>query len=255
MRVIQVPVLADNYTYLVIDDESGLTAAVDTPDAAATRNAVKKADVQLAAIFDTHHHWDHSGGNQGLLDRQHLPVYGGKYDVGRIHGLSHPLEENDRVKLGSLTFEILDIPGHTLGHIAYYGHGAVLCGDTLFVGGCGRLFEGTPEMMLDSLTKLKNLPDDTKMYCMHEYTEKNLEFALTLEPTNPALQKKYREVLEKRKKGESTVPSTIGEEKSYNPFLRWDSPELIKHLKKRFPKINTDPVTLFAAIRSLKDSF
>ena len=194
------------------------------------------------------------GGGWGAINRAPT-VYGGAYDQNRIYGLNHPLKEGDEVRLGELKFKILDIPGHTLGHIAYYGHGVVFCGDTLFVGGFGRLFEGTAKQMFDSLSKLKNLPDDTKVYCMHEYSQKNLEFALILEPNNPALLKKYREVCAKRKRGESTVPSTIGEEKSYNPFLRWDSEELTANVGALLAAPLHDPVDIFAATRALKDKF
>lgn len=255
MRVIQIPVLADNYTYLIICEKTDKAAVVDSPDASATRNAAKKANVELVAIIDTHHHWDHIGANEDFLSKQKIPVYAGSKDQDRIYGLSNPLDEGDEVKIGSLSFKILFIPGHTRAHIAYVGHGAVFCGDTLFVGGCGRLFEGSPEQMVNSLTKLKNLPDETKVYCMHEYTQKNLEFALTVEPNNPALKEKYDEVISKRKQNQPTVPSTIGEEKTYNPFLRWDSPELIENVKKDNPGISDDPVSIFEATRSMKDFF
>ena len=131
----------------------------------------------------------------------------------------------------------------------------MFCGDTLFAAGCGRLFEGTSPQMVASLTKLKNLPDDTKVYCGHEYTQKNLEFALTLEPNNAAVRKKYEEVVEKRKRGKSTVPTTIAEEKSYNPFLRWDSAELIATLQNKISGLKPDPISIFAAARGLKDQF
>lgn len=255
MRVVQIPTLLDNYTYLVICGETGKCGIVDSPDSQATIDVIERAKVAPAAILSTHHHWDHVGGNEELARKYNIPVYGGENDKDRLPGLIHPLKEGDSVTIGSLTLKILFIPGHTKGHIAYVTDGAVFCGDTLFAAGCGRLFEGTPERMVSSLTKLKNLPDDTKVYCGHEYTQKNLEFALTLEPENPSAQKKYDEVVAKRKKGESTVPTTIAEEKSYNPFLRWDSPELIVNLKKKIPALKTDPVTIFAATRHLKDHY
>ncbi|MBI4411740.1 MAG: hydroxyacylglutathione hydrolase [Deltaproteobacteria bacterium] len=278
MRVVQIPTLFDNYTYLVICEKTGVCGIVDSPDAEATWKVIQKEGCDPAAILSTHHHLDHVGGNTDLVRRKKMAVYGGTNDSGRIPELTRPVKEGDTVQVGSTVFNILDIPGHTRGHIAYVaineipsplggdpikrdhlhggqGEGAVFCGDTLFAGGCGRLFEGTPQQMVESLTKLKNLPDGTKVYCGHEYTQKNLEFAKTLEPNNKALQRKYEEVLKKRERGEATVPTTIGEEKSYNPFLRWDSPELIGSLKKKETGLKQDPVSVFAAVRALKDRF
>lgn len=277
MRVVQIPTLLDNYTYLVICEKTGKCGIVDSPDAGATITVIEREKVAPATILSTHHHWDHVGGNEELARKYNIPVYGGENDKGRLPGLTHPLKENDTITIGNVTLKILLIPGHTKGHIAYVyspspsplpsrkggkmpleggrGEGAVFCGDTLFAAGCGRLFEGTPEQMVASLTKLKNLPDDTKVYCGHEYTQKNLEFALTLEPENRSARKKYNEVLAKRKRGESTVPTTIAEEKSYNPFLRCESPELIENLKKKIPGLKIDPVSVFTAARDLKDHY
>ncbi|MBI4223433.1 MAG: hydroxyacylglutathione hydrolase, partial [Deltaproteobacteria bacterium] len=164
---------------------------------------------------NTHHHWDHVGGNETLLRHKKVPILG------------PALQEGERISVGALEAAVLKVPGHTLDHVAFYFPDlkAVFCGDALFVGGCGRLFEGTPEQMFESLGKLKALPDDTQIYCGHEYTQKNLEFALTVEPANRALQKKYEEVKQKRASGLPTVPSTIGEEKSYNPFIRSGNPQ------------------------------
>lgn len=260
MRVVQIPTLFDNYTYLIICQKTGVCGIVDSPDAEATWKVIQKEGCDPVTILSTHHHMDHVGGNSGLVRHKKMAVYGGANDAGRIPELTHPLKEGDAVTVGNITLRILDIPGHTRGHIAYVsdipdGELAVFCGDTLFAGGCGRLFEGTPAQMVDSLSKLKNLPDDTKVYCGHEYTQKNLEFAQTLEPDNEALKKKYAEVLLKRKKGEPTVPTTIAEEKSYNPFLRWDSPELNQNLSKRISGLKEGAVDVFAAVRALKDRF
>jgi len=195
------------------------------------------------------------GGNEGLLAWKKMEVYGGAKDQGRIPGLTHPLNEGDEVSLGKITFNILFIPGHTRGHIAFVTKGAVFCGDTLFLSGCGRLFEGTPEQMLSSLTKLKNLPDDTKVYCGHEYSQKNLEFAQILEPNNAELIKKYAEVVAKRERREFTVPSTMAEERAYNPFFRSGIPELINSVKKKVPGTGDDVLSVFTATRELKDQF
>lgn len=255
MRVVQIPVLNDNYTYLIICEKTKFAAVVDSPDAPATRNQVKKSGAELRYIFNTHHHWDHTGANEDLLSKAKLEVYASEYDQERISGVTHSLKAGDEVFCGELKFKVLFIPGHTLGHIAFYGHGAVFCGDTLFSGGCGRLFEGTPKMMFDSLNQLKQLPDETLVYCMHEYTLANLEFALTVEPNNKALKEKFEKVRLARSNHESTVPSTIGEEKTYNPFLRADSPELIENLKIKKPDLSDDPVEIFAFLRKLKDEF
>lgn len=232
MKIIQIPVLSDNYTYLIICEKTNQAAAVDSPNAPVTRSFVKKEQVELRSILNTHHHWDHTDGNEDLLSKAQLEVYASEHDRDRIFGVTHPLKSGDQVKVGELGFEILFIPGHTLGHIAYYGHGVVFCGDTLFSGGCGRLFEGTPEMMFDSLNQLKQLPDETLVYCMHEYTQANLEFALTIEPDNHDLKNKLEEVKILRSKDESTVPSTIGDEKKYNPFLRIDTAKDFAELRK-----------------------
>lgn len=255
MRVIQIPTLFDNYTYLIVCEKTGEAAIVDSPDAEATIEVIQREGINPVCIFSTHHHLDHVGGNNDLVRWKKMKVYGGRKDEGRIPQLTNPLSEGDTVTLGELEFNILDIPGHTRGHIAFVTKGGVFCGDTLFLAGCGRLFEGTPEQMVSSLTKLKDLPDATKVYCGHEYSQKNLEFAQALEPHNQALKKKYAEVIDKRKRNESTVPSTIKEENSYNPFFRWESPELIENVRKKRPGIKNDPISVFAATRQLKDRF
>ena len=303
MRVVQIPTLLDNYTYLIVCEKTGECGIVDSPDAEATIEAINNVmvrwfdrlttaqahHVRVTAILSTHHHWDHVGGNEELANKYRVPVYGGDE---RIPKLTNQVGEGDTIEVGEIRFLVLEIPGHTKGHIAYYappsptassvalrasgnsaqfalgpvaqvsllalpsGEGGILfCGDTLFAAGCGRLFEGTSPQMVASLTKLKNLPDDTKVYCGHEYTQKNLEFALTLEPNNAAVRKKYEEVVEKRKRGKSTVPTTIAEEKSYNPFLRWDSAELIATLQNKISGLKPDPISIFAAARGLKDQF
>lgn len=255
MEIIQLPVLFDNYAFFVICPKTKKVALIDTPEAQPILNYLKKHGLVPGAIFNTHHHWDHAGGNHEICVKYSLPVYCSEYDQNRIDDVTKAVKDGDTVSMGSLEFKVFDIPGHTLGHIAYYGHGVLFCGDTLFIGGCGRLFEGTAQQMHASLSKLKNLPDETIVYCAHEYTEKNLSFALTLEPENKSLQEKYREVKDKRAQNLSTVPSTLGEEKSYNPFLRWDSPEILDSLKKQgYGDVGSD-VKVFAAVRELKDQF
>ncbi len=266
MRVERIPTLGDNYTYLIIDEATNEAAVVDAPEAAPVVAKVEALGVNLTKVLSTHHHWDHSGANPELAERYAAPVYGHVSDAERIPGFTHGLEEGDRVQIGNLEAGILFIPAHTRGHIAYVFPEAVFCGDTLFAGGCGRLFEGDPAMMHEALNrKLKALPDETLVYCGHEYTESNLRFALTLEPSNPALQKKIEWVRERRTRAasdwhaageaEMTVPSTIGEEKHTNPFMRVDSPELLEQVRKRYPDTSTDPVSVLGHVRALKDSF
>jgi hydroxyacylglutathione hydrolase len=253
MKVQQIPVLLDNYAYVAQCTKTGQVALIDTPDAAAIQNYLKTQGLQANAIFNTHHHWDHAGGNEDIVNAYSCDVTCSHHDKSRIDRVTHTVGEGDNAKLGELSFKVLDVPGHTLGHIAYYGHGVLFCGDTLFVGGCGRLFEGTPEQMHASLQKIAALPGDTKIYCAHEYTENNLQFALTVEPGNLALQGKIKAVKELRSQNLPTVPSTLAEELSYNPFLRCDSEEIVKSLQSKGYKGVEDAVNVFAALRELKD--
>jgi hydroxyacylglutathione hydrolase len=255
MKVIQVPLLRDNYAYLLICEVTKRAVVVDPSEAAPVLRKVEEEGVNLAAILNTHHHWDHTGGNPALLERMPLEVYGHRTDRGRIQGLSHPMDEGDELTVGELRGEVLFIPGHTKGHVAYHFSGKLFCGDTLFIAGCGRVFEGTMAQMHSSLSRLRELPDDTLVYCGHEYTEKNLQFAMTLEPNNERLSEKAQKVRSLRAEGVSTVPSTIKEEKETNPFFRWESKEIQQNLKGRFPSLSLDPVSVFGKVRQLKDAF
>jgi hydroxyacylglutathione hydrolase len=257
MNVVPIPVLADNYSYLVVDGQTGEAAVVDCADAGPVLAEVERHGVMLTAILATHHHWDHIGGNEALLRILPVRVYGYRGDRGRIPGLTHGLDDGDELRVGTLVARALFIPAHTSGHLAYYfpHERAVFTGDTLFAGGCGRLFEGDAAQMMASLAKLAALPDDTRVYCGHEYTEKNLRFAATLEPTNRPLLEKLEAVRALRAAGEPTVPSTIGSEKATNPFLRVESPELRAALRERFPDLPADPVAVFARTRQLKDAY
>ena len=257
MRVIPVPQLSDNYAYLIIDARSRTAAVVDCAEAEPVLRAASDAGVELIAILPTHHHWDHIGGNEDLLKRRPLTVYGYAGQGQRIPGCSQEVTEGDSVSVGDLTARIIFIPAHTSGHVAYYFERdrAGFTGDTLFAGGCGRLFEGDAAQMMRSLSKLMALPDDTQVYFGHEYTEKNLRFALTLEPGNVALQHKHAWAVEQARKNLPTVPTTIASEKATNPFLRWSSPELRTSLQRRFPDLPAADVVVFAKIRALKDAF
>ncbi|MGH7859788.1 MAG: hydroxyacylglutathione hydrolase [Candidatus Binatia bacterium] len=258
MRVVPVPVLMDNYAYLVIEEASGEAAVVDPSEAAPVLDAAKREGVRLRAIWNTHHHWDHVGGNRDLLvAAPDLKVFGYAEDRSRIPGITDPVEDGGEFSFGDLRVRVIFIPAHTSGHVAYHlpEEAMVFTGDTLFAGGCGRLFEGDAQTMVDSLGRLASLPPQTRIYCGHEYTEKNLAFALTLEPGNRALRDKYERVRQVRGRGEPTVPSTIGEELSTNPFLRSRSDEIRRTILERFPGESDDPVAVFARTRELKDQF
>lgn len=257
MRIIRLEALSDNYIFLLHNSKQNIAAVVDPAEAEPVLKKLAQLQAELVAIFNTHHHNDHVGGNKKLI--QHFPnltVYGGAEDRGRIPGQQVFLQQGDRVEFGDRTADIIFVPGHTRAHIAYYfpptasgEPGELFCGDTLFAGGCGRLFEGTPTQMVDSLSKLRSLPDDTHVWCAHEYTLKNLQFALTVDSDNTDLQKRFDEVKVSRNRGEATIPSLLGVEKRTNPFLRWEQPSLQASTK------SSNPVQTFARIRGMKDRF
>jgi hydroxyacylglutathione hydrolase len=255
MKIIQIPLLRDNYGYLIVCEKTKNAAIIDPSEADPVLARIDQEQVSLQAILNTHHHRDHTGGNEGILAKCKAEVYGHKSDSGRIHGLSRGVDEGDEIQIGELKGTVLFIPGHTTGHVAYLFENNLFCGDTLFTAGCGRLFEGTPEQMQASLKKLMALPDNTKVYCGHEYTESNLRFAMSVEPKNPKLASRFERVQGLRARGTSTVPSTIEEEKQTNPFLRWDSKEIQAHVKAAHATTRLDPVSVFAAVRKMKDSF
>ncbi len=253
LEILQLPVLNDNYIYLIHDNQSMETAVVDPALADPVLAVLEEKQWQLTAILNTHHHSDHVGGNETLKQKTGCTIYGPKKDQHRIPGIDIKLSEQDIVKIGAHPAHILETPGHTNGHLVYhfYQDDALFCGDTLFVIGCGRLFEGTPEQMFNSLNKLKQLPGATKIYCAHEYTLNNAEFALTVEPDNAALQQTLTEVQQRRSKQQPTVPSTIHQELLTNPFLRSES----EAIKARLNLHDARPVEVFAEIRSRKDRF
>jgi len=259
VEIIPVPQLADNYAYLLIDPASREAAVVDCAEAATVLAEAERSGARLTAVLATHHHFDHVGGNADLLSTlPGLRVYGSADDAPRIPGITHRVRDGDPVQVGSIRGQAIMIPAHTSGHLAYHfpSERAVFTGDTLFAAGCGRLFEGDAAQMMASLAKLAALPDDSRVYCGHEYTEKNLRFAAMLEPGNRALAAKLAAVRALRREGKFTVPSTIVEEKATNPFLRIDSSELAASVRARVPDLPPgDRVALFAAVRALKDRF
>jgi hydroxyacylglutathione hydrolase len=246
-----VPCLSDNYAYLIRDEEAGLCAVVDPSEAPPVEKALAARGWRPTHILNTHHHLDHSGGNVALKEAFGAQVVGPAKDPARIPGFDAGVDEAGGWRFGARKVRVLEIPAHTSSHIAFVFDDAAFTGDTLFAMGCGRLFEGTPAMMWASLSKLMTLPDATRIYCGHEYTESNGRFALTLEPGNAALAARMGEVRAARAKGRPTVPSTMGLEKQTNPFLRPDAPELRKTLGME----RADTVAVFAETRRRKDNF
>jgi hydroxyacylglutathione hydrolase len=234
MRIVAIPCLKDNYAYLVICEATRRAAVVDPSEAAPVLAAVREAGVDLRAIWNTHHHWDHTGGNEELAKTvSGLEVVAHDSDRGRVPAQTHFVGEGDTVSVGQLSAQIIHNPGHTTGAISYHiaDPGAVFTGDTLFAAGCGRLFEGTPADMHRSLTKLASLPAHTQVYCGHEYTEKNLVFAAEAEKDNRAIAERQARVAGLRKQGLPSVPFTMAEEKATNPFVRAGSVERLGELR------------------------
>jgi len=246
-----VPCLSDNYAYLVHDADAGLCAVIDPSEAPPVDKALAARGWKLTHILNTHHHFDHTGGNLPLKQTTGARVVGPAKDRARIPGIDEGVEEGKDWRFGRRAVRVLEIPAHTRAHIAFVFDDAAFTGDTLFAMGCGRLFEGTPEMMWASLTKLMNLPDATRVFCGHEYTQSNGRFALTLEPDNAALASRMKEVDAARAKGIPTVPSTMALEKQTNPFLRPNSAELRRSLGLE----SASDVEVFAETRRRKDNF
>lgn len=249
-----VPAFKDNYIWLVGRSDSPYVAVVDPGDAAPVLEALARLSLVPLAILITHHHRDHVGGITELLGRYSIPVYGPARE--RIPSLSHPISEGDRVSLPEMgiEFDVLDVPGHTLGAIAYHGHGLLFCGDTLFTGGCGRLFEGTAAQMHASLAKIAALPADTRVYCGHEYTLANLRFAEIVEPSNIDLQTRMAETKRLRSQGLPTVPSTLDVELTTNPFLRSHIPSVAAAAEHFAARTLSGGVEVFATVRNWKDA-
>ena len=245
--------LKDNFGVLVHDPASGATAAIDAPEAAPVEAALKATGWRLTDILVTHHHGDHTAGISELKQRHHCRVTAPRSEAARIPDVDATVGEGDTVKVGALEAKVIETPGHTLGQINYFfpADKLLFAGDTLFSIGCGRVIEGNPEMMWQSLMKLRALPDDTQVYCGHEYTEANIRFALTIEPNNAALKARAEEVKRQLAAGKPTVPSPLGEEKRANVFLRADVPEVAAAVGLA----GKPAAQVFAEIRARKNKF
>ncbi len=254
MRVHPVPCLRDNYAYLVHREDSDQCVVVDPSETRPVTDALRRHGLTLTAILNTHHHWDHVGGNEDLADRHPgLPIYGHASDRGRIPRQTHFLEHGDHITVAGLEFDILHIPGHTMGAIAYVGEGLAFTGDTLFAAGCGRLFEGTPKNMYESLNVvLGELSDETLVYCGHEYTQNNLSFAASLEPDNAAIRSQAEKAAFRLAEGRPTIPTTLSEERRTNPFLRCSEPTIALAVGLR---AGADPTQVLGLVREAKDVF
>lgn len=258
MQLHPVPAFSDNYIWLLADDE-GRALVVDPGDAAPVEKALAEHGLTLTAILITHHHPDHVGGIQGLLARHSVPVYGPADES--IPGRTHSLRDGDRLRLEApaIEFEILHVPGHTLGHIVFFSAGhqppLLFCGDTLFAAGCGRLFEGTAAQMLASLDRLSALPDDTLICCAHEYTLSNLAFAQAVLPDDETVQRRTTEMQRIREAGRPTLPVVLAHERRSNPFLRVDDTAIQAAASVHAGVALSSRVEVFAALRSWKDSF
>jgi hydroxyacylglutathione hydrolase len=257
LTIIPIPAFSDNYIWLLRRGSAGVV--VDPGDAAPVIAHFDSEGLQFAAILATHHHGDHVGGIPALLARWPVPVFGPAHEM--IPGRTRALREGDAITVPGidLALSVLDIPGHTAGHIAYVARShappLVFCGDTLFAAGCGRLFEGTPGQMVASLAKLSALPDDTQIYCGHEYTLANLRFAAAVEPANLSIAERHGREKAKRDRGLATVPSTLGEERATNPFLRTAERSVRSAAEKHAGRPLDGPVAVFAEIRSWKNAF
>lgn len=251
LEIHQFPCLSDNYGVLIRDSERGVVASIDAPNADAVRAALKEKGWTLSYIFTTHHHGDHTDGNLPLKQETGCVIIGPKGEKDKIRGIDTPVGEGDAFRLGSYQVQVLETPGHTLGHIAYYIPAAnvAFVGDTLFALGCGRVFEGSMETMWTSLAKLAALPGKTQIYCGHEYTLSNAKFALTIEPENAALVARVAEIEALRKAGKPTLPTRIDLELETNPFLRVKSPAI----RKRLGLENAADWQVFAEVRERKN--
>ncbi|SFG71571.1 hydroxyacylglutathione hydrolase [Pseudomonas sp. NFACC45] len=254
IQISALPAFTDNYIWLLQDHATQRCAVVDPGDATPVQAWLDAhPGWVLSDILITHHHHDHVGGVQALKNATHATVYGPASE--NIPARDVALQDNDQLSVLGWDFDVYAVPGHTLGHIAYYHHGLLFCGDTLFAAGCGRLFEGTPAQMHQSLSRLASLPEDTLVYCTHEYTLSNLRFAAAVEPGNPDIAARLEKVSQQRNAGVMTLPSTLALEKLTNPFLRTAETSVKQKADERNGQRNETPSEVFAALRAWKDKF
>lgn len=253
-EIIPIPAFNDNYIWLFRDSNTKLAWVVDPGDAVPVLNALEQYQLTLAGILLTHHHRDHSGGIGELTKHfKDITVIGSEHSA--ITSITHRVNESDTVSCSPYQFSVLEIPGHTLDHIAFYNNEVLFCGDTLFSFGCGKIFEGTPAQMYHSLNKLKQLPDQIKMYCGHEYTLANLRFAHAVEPNNSLLLSATNDIKSILKTNISSLPSTMQIQKQLNPFLRCDQIEVIQSVEQYASKKLNNPIEVFAVLREWKNEF
>jgi len=254
-KISPIPAFSDNYIWL-LENADGSAIVVDPGESQPVEQELATRGLRLTTILITHHHFDHVGGVEALKAAHGCEVYGP--DNPDIAGIDNTLAAGDRIQVGDYAFRVLEVPGHTLDHIAYFQADPaplLFCGDTLFAGGCGRMFEGNPPMMHNSLSQLAELPGDTAVYCAHEYTLANLAFAQAAEPDNAALKARASDAAAMRERGEPTVPSNIALERATNPFLRTTNPGIHKGLQAAGKTADDNPATVFASLRAWKDSF
>ena len=245
--------LSDNYIWLVTTNEGSIV--IDPGESKQIIDLVKSNEIDLEGILITHHHYDHTNGIEEILKYKKVEVYGPKNNVNSI---TKRVKQNDVFNLIGLKFEVIETPGHTLDHIAFYcfkdGKSILFCGDTLFSGGCGRVFEGTYSQMYESLKKLSKLPEDTQIFCGHEYTSSNLQFACAVEPNNQFIREYNQEIIEKTKNGEPSLPSSLKIEHMINPFIRCNEENLIDNINKKFGEVSSE-IEIFSTLRKWKDDF
>jgi hydroxyacylglutathione hydrolase len=253
LTVTPITAFQDNYIWALHDECHAVL--VDPGDSSPCIEFLVKNGLNLLAILVTHHHSDHVGGNRDLAARYHPPIYGPAHEP--IPGLTNPVSGGDKIAIPELGlhFSVVDTPGHTLGHISFFGDNRLFCGDTLFACGCGRLFEGTPAMMASSLNRISELPDSTQIFCAHEYTISNISFAMTVDGANPALLQRERLEQSRRNQGQPTLPSTLALEKATNPFLRCHEPALVHAAETWLKRPALNAVEVFTALRQAKDVF